>query len=154
MSTWTRDELVPRPNPYSQTPTLFPVGLERFVVEMRVSADEMLRWQQMGWLSFNPYEMDAFDWGEGVEVQFVKGLARSGMSDDRISDVLASLSRPYRYYLSTTFFSFAENCWVMLPAKPELSMDDEIETLIRNQDWEALREIQSRIEDALSEEDE
>lgn len=89
---------------------------------MFVSADEMGTWHRKGWLSFNPLTLAQYDEKERIEVQFIKGLTRSGLSDAMINRMLSSLEKPYCYDPSTTFFSFVENRWISLPPEQDRQM--------------------------------
>ena len=151
MGDWTPDDLRPRHSPYAHQPTLFPMPLERFETESQVSADEMRRWHQAGWLSFDPANMTQVDWGEDTEVRFIRALARSGMNDEWITIVLAPLSRPFCYEPATTFFSFATRSWISLPTKPDSSIEDKITALADAEDWESLRDIRDMIDGYLPE---
>ncbi|MBN2561150.1 MAG: hypothetical protein JXQ75_09490 [Phycisphaerae bacterium] len=154
MPSWTRDELRPRHSSYLHKRTLFPVTLEKFEVETQVSADEMRRWHQAGWLSFDPTDLTQIDWGEDAEVRFIRALARSGLGDKWINDLLATLEKPYCYDPATTFYSFTNRIWITLPVKPEFSFDEEIAALAESEDWESLQEIRDRIDELLPDDSE
>ena len=117
--------------------TLFPSAQEQFIAEVFVSADEMGSWHRKGWLSFDPLTVADYDEKERVELLFIRGLARSGLSDAMINRMLSSLKKPYCYDPSTTSFSFVENCWISLP--PERDQADVtnkyLDGRIENQDW-------------------
>lgn len=96
--------------------TLFPIkNLASFETEKSVSADEMKRWHDKGWLSFNPFDLSEFDEPQWVEIEFVKAVARFGLTDDWIDHILASLDEPYCYNPKNTFYSFADKCWKTAP---------------------------------------
>ena len=142
-------ELAPR---HSSTQlTLFPSTREAFVAETFISADEMESWHRKGWLSFDPLQVDRYDAPERVEVLFIKGLSRSGLSDAMINRILNSLERPYRYDPSETFFSFLENRWIGLPPEPDPAdvTGHYLAELVKAEDWESLRELQCKISEAL-----
>jgi len=142
-------ELAPR---HSSTQlTLFPSTREAFVAETFISADEMESWHRKGWLSFDPLQVDRYDAPERVEVLFIKGLSRSGLSDAMINRILNSLERPYRYDPSETFFSFLENRWIGLPPEPDPAdvTDQYVAELVKAEDWETLQALQVRISSSL-----
>jgi hypothetical protein len=116
-----------------------------------MSADEMGSWHRQGWLSFNPSILARYDEKERVEVQFIRGLTRSGLSDAMSNRMLSGLEKPYCYDPSTTFFSFVENRWIgaALERDPADVTSTHIDDLVENQDWDALRELQNRISLAL-----
>ena len=130
---------------------LFTSTSEEFVVEMSVSCDEMASWQRKGWLSFDPTALIEYSQPERIEVLFIKGLTRSGLSDALINRTLASLEKPYCYDPDKTFYSFLENCWISLPlrADPADITSDYITELAEAEKWDALRELQGRISEAL-----
>jgi len=66
--------------------SLFTSTQEKLIADMSVSADEMASWHSKEWLSFNPLTLAHYDEGERIEVQFMKGLAHSGLSDAMIND--------------------------------------------------------------------
>jgi len=131
--------------------SLFPCIPEQFVAEMYASADEMGSWHRKGWLSFDPAAIAEYDDKERVEVQFIKGLARSGLSDPMIDRLHSGLVKPYCYDSSTTFFSFVENHWISLsPERDQADVTIEyLDELIETQDWNSLRQLQSKISRAL-----
>ena len=131
--------------------SLFPCIPEQFVAEMYASADEMGSWHRKGWLSFDPAAIAEYDDKERVEVQFIKGLARSGLSDPMIDRLLSGLTKPYCYDPSTTFFSFVENRWISLPPEREQAdvTIEYLDELIETQDWDSLRELLAKITEAI-----
>ena len=118
---------------------------------MFVSVDEMVIWQRKGLLSFNPLMLCQYDEKEKIEVQFVIGLARSGLSDAMINRILSTLKNPYCYAPSSTFFSFVENSWISLPLEQDQvdTKGDYLDELIEDEDWDALRALQDKIVKAL-----
>jgi hypothetical protein len=118
---------------------------------MYASADEMGSWHRKGWLSFDPAAIAEYDDKERVEVQFIKGLARSGLSDPMIDRLLSGLTKPYCYDPSTTFFSFVENRWISLPPEREQAdvTIEYLDELIETQDWDSLRELLAKITEAI-----
>jgi hypothetical protein len=68
-----------------------------------------------------------------------------------INRTLSSLTKPYCYDPSTTFFSFVENRWISLP--PEQNQADVtseyLDELVETQDWDALRDLQNKVSQAL-----
>jgi hypothetical protein len=145
------EELAPRHSGALYQGTLFPRAQEQFIAEAFVSADEMGAWHRKGWLSFDPMTVAYYDEKERVEVLFIRGLARSGLSDAMIDRMLSSLDKPYCYGPSTTFFSFVENRWISLPPdRDQADMTSEyLDGLVETQDWDSLRELQGKISKAL-----
>jgi hypothetical protein len=83
---------------------------------MQVSVDEMNSWFHKNWLSFDPSATTEYSERERIEVLFVRGLARSGLSDAMVSRIFsAGLERRYCYDSDTTFFSFVQNRCISIP---------------------------------------
>jgi hypothetical protein len=116
----------------------------------------MRLWHERAWLSFEPSGLIQFTQTDRLEVQFLRGLARSGLSDAMITRLLnTGLEKPYCYDPAETFFSFFMNTWISLPPEPdpEEVADAYVDGLIRDEDWDALRQFQARISQALAEAD-
>jgi len=136
--------------------TLFPTkSIAAFEMETAVSADEMKRWHDKEWLSFDPSALGEFDEAQWIEVEFVKGLVRSGLSDEWIGKLLSKLERPYCYAPKNTFYSFAVQSWKTMPGIPEPeevieeSLDSYLQDLADSEDRERLLEIRGTIDDLL-----
>src|SRR5579872_6277777 len=124
--------------------SLFSSTPEEFTAEMQVSTDEMNSWFHKNWLSFDPSAIAEYSGRERVEVIFVRGLARSGLSDAMINRIFsAGLQRPYCYDSDKTFFSFVQDRWISLP--PERDHADVtaeyVDGLAGAEDWDALRDL-------------
>jgi hypothetical protein len=133
--------------------SLFPSTLDEFTAEVLVSADEMRSWHGKGWLSFDPSAVLQYEEGERCEVFFIRGLARSGMSDAMINRILsAGLERPYVYDPSTTYYSFCQNRWIGLPLAPDPAdvTREYIDELVREEEWLVLFGLQDRIAQVLA----
>lgn len=146
-------ELSPRHSRSVHQPSLFRCSPEEFVAELLISIEEMNTWRHRGWLSFDPNTMIEYDQKERVEIEFIKGLARSGLSHAMIDRILTGLQKPYCYEPSTTFFSFVEHRWISLPVEPDPSAvtEEYIEELIRAKEVDTLRELQRKISEAVEE---
>lgn len=136
--------------------TLFPTkSIAAFETETAVSADEMKRWHDKEWLSFDPSALDEFDEQQRIEVEFVKGLVRSGLSDEWIGKLLSKLEKPYCYDPKNTFYSFADQSWKTMPRIPEPaeaieeSLDSYLQGLADAEERERLLEIRGIIDDLL-----
>jgi len=102
-------------------PTLFPFkSVEEFFVTLEVSKDELNRWFEKGWISFEPGKHAKFDEAEYLEAEFVKSLAQSGQSDEWITKLLSTLEPPYSYNIRNMAYSFATKCWVQVPTEEEI----------------------------------
>ena len=138
--------------------TLFPTSIEAFETETIVSADEMKRWHDKQWLSFDPSVLAEFDEAQWIEVEFLKGLLRSGLSDEWIAKLLSKLERPYCYDPKNTFYSFADQSWKTMPEMPEIpepeeiieeSLESYLQGLADADERERLLEIRGTIDDLL-----
>jgi hypothetical protein len=149
-------ELAPRHSAALYQGTLFPSAQEQFIAEAFVSADEMGSWHRKGWLSFDPLTVAHYDEKERVEVLFISGLARSGLSDAMIDRMLSGMEKPYCYDPSTTFFSFVENRWISLPPERDQAdvTSEYLDELIETRNWDLLRELQGKISQALEDSEE
>jgi len=145
------EELAPRHSGALCQGSLFVSTREEFIAKVFASVDEMSSWRLKGWLSFDPLTLAQYDEKERVEVQFIEGLARSGLSNAMIDRMLSNLEKPYCYDSSTTFFSFVENRWIGLPPAqdPAEVTREYLNELVVNQDWGALRELHNEISQTL-----
>ncbi len=118
----------------------------------------MKRWYDKEWLSFDPSALDEFDEEQRIEVEFVKGFIRSGLSDEWIGKLLSKLERPYCYDPKNTFYSFADQSWKTMPGIPEIpepeevieeSLDSYLQDLADSEERERLLEIRGTIDDLL-----
>ena len=145
------DCLSPRHSEAKLQRTFFTQSPDEFLTEMGVSVDEMNQWRAKGWLSFDPDTIKKYDETERIEVMFIKALARFGLSDAMVNRLLSGLDKPYCYDPRTTFFSFIQESWVTLPAKPDPNdtVSEGIEALIENEEWDELRPLKDRISEAI-----
>jgi hypothetical protein len=143
-----------KPIPYSPQLVLF--GNERDVVLAAafVSLDDMVRWHQNGWISYDATRVDDLDEAQHVEMFFVRDIARSGLSNAVITRMLSELPRPYAYSPERVAYSFHFG-WVQLPYP--LSMDEMmtshlsqwLDEQIHDGNLERLKEILEQITEAL-----
>lgn len=103
-----------RPSPETQS-CLFSDPTDQVLAELRVSRDEVKRWRERRWVSFDIDAMETLDWISSGEIQFVRDVARSGLLDAQINALFSSLPSPYRYSPGTLAYSFAYG-WVV-PSK-------------------------------------
>lgn len=125
----------------------------------RVSLDELGRWREKAWISFDAGQYEVLDTGQFQEIVFISNLARSGLSDEQIDQLLGELERPYRYDPVRTAYSFGLG-WVQMPPMPE---EDEVDTFFReympkwirdkalDDEIDLLRELVRKIIDAIAE---
>jgi DNA-binding transcriptional MerR regulator len=148
----TSHDFAPRHSPAILQLSLFKATRDEFVAKTTVSPDEMRRWHTNGWISIDPAEQRHYDEKDVIEVEFIKGLARSGLSDAMIDRVLSSLEKPYCYEPRDTFYSFCEGIWFGPPRQPppEKMAEESIEELIAGEEWPALRRLSARLSNALA----
>jgi len=101
---------------------LFPFERDRYLALAGVSLDELRRWHDLEWLSFDPTGMDTLPHPQWHEIIFIRNLARSGLTHAWIQRLLEDLEPPYRYDPLRTAFSFAFG-WVQIPAITEDGID-------------------------------
>jgi len=130
---------------------LFTMGLDEFEASAQVSGDEMQRWRERGFLSFDPRVVVAFDDRHRIEVEFIAALVRSGLGDAWIEEILGGLRKPYCYNPAQTFYSFSHRRWITLPPaqKAQEVIIHQLATLARAEEWIVLRDLRDRIEGML-----
>lgn len=86
--------------------SLFPLDADIALAEATVSRDDLARWNTLGWISDALLTAEKFDTPEIRELTFVRDIARSGLPDALITQMLSSLRKPYRYEGSSVAYSF------------------------------------------------
>ena len=94
--------------------SLFPYPLDKWLAMLGVSRDDVRRWKGLGWISFDVDALSEFHDPNANELIFVRNLARSGLSDEQIDQLLSELPSPYSYNPLTTAYHFAHG-WVQSP---------------------------------------
>ena len=109
------EPLPPWRRPVQETQlSLFPYPLDQWMAYCEVSRDDVRRWQEQGWISFDVDTLSELHLPNAWELTFVKNLARSGLSDQQINHLLAGLPSPYSYDPLTTAYHLAHG-WVQAP---------------------------------------
>jgi hypothetical protein len=106
---------------------LFRRRRDELLAVARVSLDELSRWRAKGWISFDCSSLDELPEPLFNEVIFIRNLARSGLSDEQINQLLTELEAPYRYHPTRTAYSFAFG-WVQ---PPPILDDREVDEFVR-----------------------
>lgn len=136
---------------------LFGMPTNELLANLKVSHDDALRWQSQGWLSFDVGQVEELERPLEWELRFIASIARSGLYDAQVTELLASLEKPYRYDPDLIAFSF-QHGWVSPPRERdafdviEESVDDWLESLAEDgqlQRLQLLREHLSRLVDEL-----
>jgi hypothetical protein len=161
VSKWSSEHLPPwfkRVTPVeSAQRSLFPEGLPVVLATLRVSEDELGRWSERGWVSFGPDRQTALELQDVNEIRFVRDVARSGLSDAYIAELLEQLPRPLNFSPDEVAYSFSLGwVWVEPVTEPEPSeiveqyVDDWLEDLAAHQDADRLGELRDRIDQLLT----
>lgn len=113
MSQWQfeLENEVRRPSQVGAQFSLFPDELDNVLARARVSLEDMAQWQELGWISYDVSTRQTLEGHEIAEMVFVRNLARSGLSNAFVSELLGELAKPYAYPPLTTAYSFAVG-WV------------------------------------------
>jgi len=136
---------VSRPAQVSTQLNLFPNGRDEMFARARVSIDDMARWQELGWISYDASVRETLEHHEVMEMVFIRDLARSGLPAAFVSELLADLPKPYAYDPATTAYSFSVG-WVeaVIP-----DLDDLVENHL--EEWaqeKQVRNDEERLQDA------
>jgi hypothetical protein len=158
----TTDKLPPslsHPEPItSNQGNLFRVSLLVVIARLGVSPDELRRWHGRGWLSFDEKTnelLDEFDDSRILEIQIVRDVARSGLTDAPIEVLFCRLPKPFAFDPDRLVYSFRHG-WVI--AEPPVEVPDSSEVIEEHIDaWIAgcdratLECLRDQISDAIIE---
>ena len=133
--------------------SLFPSSRDEVLVKVKVSLDDMARWRERGWISYDVAALDTLEDHEIAEMMFVRDVARSGLSDAYVTALLSELAKPYAYPPFTTAYSFSYG-WVQVsfPDMDEMMInyfDSWIEERSGRHELERLEDVQSRVMTAI-----
>ena len=134
---------------------LFAQSTDEAFAQLQVSKDDVQRWQQQDWISFDVNEMVELDEADCWEIEFVRDIIRSGLSDAQIEEFLSKLEKPYRFDPSKIAFNFSIG-WRTLRNYDNFEFIDEnvsdwITKLGEDQDIARLREIAAQITEQIEE---
>ena len=136
------------PHPEMQS-HLFGEPVEDVLASTRVSRDDLRRWKEHGWISFDVEQLDELQLPLIWEIEFVRNMARSGLSDAQIDDFLLNLEQPYRFNpeFVAYHFSFGWVCPERHDADEvvEQHLDEWLDSLAENEDFNRLEQLQDRI---------
>jgi len=124
-------------------PTLFPLTYEDLCSQAEVTHSELSAWRALGLLSFDPAPGTRFEPAHVAEAQFLAGLMRSGLPQAFITQLLATLIKPYSYHPFTTAYSFVLRRWIGVAQKydQEEVVDEYLCGLEEEQNIERLVEL-------------
>jgi hypothetical protein len=113
---------------------------DEFLARARISADEVYRFFERGWLSFDIRTKHELSYPEVMEIQFIRSLAHSGLSDAMVENMLSGLEKPYRYDFNKIAYSFLYG-WVERPRNALDDLDDhDFEAMVQRKLQECVRE--------------
>lgn len=125
--------------------SLFQTNMDEWLINARVSRNELQRWCQMEWVSMaSPCERIDFDDPLLNRIEVVRDLVRSGLSDLRISWLLSSLSQSSAAHPDRIAYSFRYG-WVE-PAPPQPFSIEDILGWIEDANSEDLNNLLSHID--------
>lgn len=130
----------------SHQSSLFREPFHQALAKLKLSVDEVRRWADAGWLSFNPDELsEVAEHGDEVtlELGFVSDLVRSGVSDSQLQCLIAEVGLPLSFNPHLVVWSFRYG-WVE-PADEEVPVLGSSESQL-----EACRDWVSQEEDVVS----
>lgn len=144
-----------RPTQVGNQLSLFPDGRDEMLAKARVSLDDMAHWQQAQWISYDVAALETLEYDQIAEMVFIRDLARSGLPDTLITEMLAELERPYAYPPATTAYNFAHG-WVevVFPDMDEMMeqhLEDWVQEKLIDGDEERLEAASGHILFALAE---
>ncbi len=135
--------------------SLFQISLAKAIARLGVSPDDLRRWHGRGWLSFDEKlneELDEDDDPRIFEIQIVRDLVRSGLTDDQIEILFDKLPKPFAFNPDALAYSFRHG-WVSVdpPVIPEPYeiIEEHIDSWINDCDQETLERLRDQISEAL-----
>ena len=144
--------------PYPKTRrqrSLFEVSLATAIARFGVSSDDLRRWHGRGWLSFDEMMnegLNEYDDPKIFEIQFVRDLVRSGLTDAQIEILFDKLPKPFAFDPDAIAYSFRHG-WVSVvpPVIPEPFevIEEHIDGWIEECDQEALERLRDQIAEKL-----
>lgn len=137
-------------------PCLFRVTLAEVLARLSVSADDLRRWHDRGWLSFDvnmDEALDEFDDPKSFEIQVVRDVVRSGLSDVQIESLLAKLPKPFAFNPERLAFSFRHG-WVYVEPPVEIPepsevIEEHLDEWMAQCDEETLEDLREKVTNVL-----
>ena len=138
--------------------TLFPPPLPEVLAELCVSADDLVRWHERGWVSFGKDRIEPLEPWDADEIRFVRDVVRSGLDDAYLNRLFAGLPRPMNFDPDAVAYSFSYG-WVAVRPFPEPDpseiVDEHVEDwlceLAEQEEYDRLRGLRDRIHELLAE---
>jgi len=133
--------------------SLFQITLKDALVRLRISEDELSRWNSKGWVSFDgsvDSQLNEHDDPLIFQLIFVRDIVRSGLSDSQIEYILDQLPKPLAFNPDRIAYSFKYGWVETVPAEsPEDIIEEYIDSWLEEIDTERLQELQERIYELL-----
>jgi hypothetical protein len=141
-----------RPHPETQ-PHLFGEPIDDVLASTHVSRDNLRRWKESGWISFDVDELDELQVPLVWEIEFVRNVAQSGLSDAQINEFLLNLEKPYRFNPDFVAYHFIFG-WVSPERHApddvvDQHLDEWLDSLAENEDFNRLEQLQDRVASLL-----
>lgn len=137
-----------RPLPDMQS-RLFARPIEDVLRTLQVSRDDVHRWRQAGWVSFDIESQLEIDEPLILEIEFAAMIARSGLSIAQINRLLKGLPRPFRFQPHKVAYHLTYGWVVPVQEAPfevvERSIDDWLRDLFESNDDTRLLELSEKI---------
>lgn len=133
--------------------SLFTQSTEEVLADLQVSKDDVRLWREKEWISFDVDSHAKLDEPLIWEIEFVRNIARSGLSDAQINHLLRNLPKPYRSNPSRMAYHLVYG-WV-LPEKedPFDVIDENLDDWLINQadaeNYSRLTKVAERIAELL-----
>lgn len=106
----------------------------------------------LGLLSFNPAGMKEFEEYELNELVFLKILYfDSGLPKENVLAMLAGLEKPYSYSFDKIYWDFAHKEWEYIPVPEEPEIEELVNQLAEDEDFDHLKSVKESIESILKE---
>jgi len=128
------------------------MSLTTALARIGVSVDDVRRWHAKGWLSFDENladELDEFDDPRIWEMQIVRDIVRSGLTDAQIEVLFSKLPRPFAFYPDSLTYSFRHGWVCVIPPveipEPSEVIEGHIDGWIEDCDEETLERLRDQI---------
>lgn len=108
--------------------SLFPDTLSEVMAQLRINIDELDRWYEKKWLSFNPQSIEEIEMPLTREITFIRDIVRSGLSDAYIEQLFSQLPRPLRYDPHKIAYSFNLGWVEAFNPDPSQIIEDNLES--------------------------
>ena len=142
----------PRPVKIFQQ-SLFQITLNDALARLRISEDDLSRWNSKGWVSFDgsvDCKLNEYDDPLIFNLTFVRDIVRSGLSDSQIKYILDQLPKPLAFNPDRIAYSFKYGWVETVPAEsPEDIIEEHLDSWLEEIDAERLQELQKRIYELL-----